>query len=265
MNNQDLLRIAIDAAIEAGKSIMHIYAQEFEVAFKQDESPLTLADQASNQIILERLATTEIPIISEETKEQPYSIRKNWDICWLVDPLDGTKEFVKRNGDFTVNIALIKNGMPVLGVIFVPCLNLLYYADKDLGKAAKLKTDIDLRIPEDLFHTSVLIKPSAKRKDLIRVVGSRSHMNEETAEYMRNLLKFYEQTDIVSRGSSLKFCIVAEGEADIYPRFGPTMEWDTAAGQAICEAVGLKVTACDSLSPLAYNKRNLLNPNFIVE
>ncbi|MFA6260114.1 MAG: 3'(2'),5'-bisphosphate nucleotidase CysQ [Bacteroidia bacterium] len=264
-DTQTLLSIALKAAVDAGKAILKIYQQDFEVEFKSDESPLTIADTRSNQVIMEYLIKTGIPIISEENKEISFALRKTWDSFWLVDPLDGTKEFVKRNGEFTVNIALIHQESPVAGVIFVPCTRELYYGDVQEGKASKIVLNAHLDLPENLFEAATLIQPMLRTKGQIRVVGSRSHMSEETTTYIENLKKFYDHIEIVSKGSSLKFCLVAEGIADIYPRFGPTMEWDTAAGQAICEAVGLKVNSCDTLKSLTYNKRNLLNSYFIVE
>lgn len=256
---------ALRASVDAGKAILEVYQQDFEVELKGDESPLTLADTRSNQVIGEYLNKTGIPVISEENKEQSYTLRKTWDTCWLVDPLDGTKEFVKRNGEFTVNIALIHQEKPIAGVIFVPCTRELYYGDVLEGKASKIMLNERFELPEKLFDADTLIHPRQRTNGQIRVVGSRSHMSEETTAYIESLKKFYDQIEIVSKGSSLKFCLVAEGSADIYPRFGPTMEWDTAAGQAICEAVGLKVNSCDTLKSLTYNKRSLLNSYFIVE
>ena len=176
----------------------------------------------------------------------------------------GTKEFVKRNGEFTVNIALVKNGKPLLGVIYVPVTKELYFAD--VSKKITLKSvlsDHKVNI-ENLVSNSVEIKPSSSNLELVRVVGSRSHMNETTENFVNSLKKDYKKVEIVSKGSSLKFCLVAEGKADVYPRFAPTMEWDTAAGQAICEAVGLKVISKETEKPLLYNKENLLNPWFKV-
>jgi 3'(2'), 5'-bisphosphate nucleotidase len=260
-----LLILAIRAAVEAGKAILEIYNNDFEVAFKEDDSPLTKADLKSNKIICQYLEPTEIPIISEENKAQSYLTRKSWDYCWLVDPLDGTKEFVKRNGEFTVNIALIKNEQPILGVIFVPHTRVLYYGDVMSSKATKTTLNELFELPKTLFDPATLIQPFPKKENLIRVVGSRSHMSDETTAFIEGLKNDFNKIEIVSKGSSLKFCLVAEGSADIYPRFGPTMEWDTAAGQAICEAVGLKVISLETQNPLIYNKENLLNSYFTVE
>ncbi len=261
----EILRIAIDASISAGNVIMEVYEKpHFKSELKQDRSPLTEADMAANTIINSSLANTGYPIISEENKNSSFNIRKNWEYCWIVDPLDGTKEFIKRNGEFTVNIALCKNGIPILGVIYVPVTRELYYGDVHKKEAFKTSLDQDHRMVAKEFEATDRIYPAKTNKKLIRVVGSRSHMNKMTLDFISALEKTYEKVEIVSKGSSLKFCLVAEGVADVYPRFAPTMEWDTAAGQAICSAVGLKVDAQDTKNPLRYNKADLLNPYFVV-
>ncbi|AVR46915.1 3'(2'),5'-bisphosphate nucleotidase [Christiangramia fulva] len=255
------LGIAIKAALDAGKEIMSIYnSGEFNVEEKGDNSPLTTADTASNVAINEYLKSTDIPIISEENKQTDYKERKNWKKCWIVDPLDGTKEFLKRNGEFTVNIALIEDKLPVMGVIYVPAQNLLYYADKENAYRQKVEADFN-----SFDHSNSEKIGPKKVTDKIQVVGSRSHMNEETRNYISILEKKYEkETEVVSKGSSLKFCLVAEGKADVYPRFAPTMEWDTAAGQAICKAVGLKVIDQKTGEEMLYNREKLLNNYFLV-
>ena len=258
------LKIAIQAALEGGAEIMKIYQNDFDVEYKDDNSPLTLADQKCNDIINSYLKNTEYPIISEENKQNTYDERKEWETCWIVDPLDGTKEFVKRNGEFTVNIALVKNGRPILGVIYVPDTKILYYADVQKGLTFKCVLNSHEEKVEELSSKAKLIQPNTSSKDKIKVVGSRSHMSAETEEFVVSLKEDYDNVEIVSKGSSLKFCLVAEGNADVYPRFAPTMEWDTAAGQAICEAVGLKVISKETNEPLLYNKENLLNPWFLV-
>lgn len=260
---QLLLNTAIEAAIKAGVEILKVYSTDFKVISKNDDSPLTKADKNANDVIVDYLQTTGIPIISEENKQAEYSERKKWDTCWIVDPLDGTKEFVKRNGEFTVNIALVNNGNPVLGVIYVPVSKELYFTSKDSKTAKKITLS-----SEDNFNVAELIDAateiSPKSTDnLIRVVGSRSHLNEATQHFIDNLPSDYN-VEIVSKGSSLKFCLVAEGAADVYPRFAPTMEWDTAAGQAICQAAGVQVLDQNTNKPLLYNKENLLNPYFLV-
>ncbi len=260
------LAIAVKAAVEGGAAIMEIYAQEdLGVEYKDDQSPLTLADKKCNDVINSYLIKTAHPIISEENKQLDYDERKDWDTCWIVDPLDGTKEFVKRNGEFTVNIALVKQGKPLAGVIYVPDSKELFVADVKEKKAAKFTLEQHEVDADSLDMDAFLIGPKGSHAELIRVVGSRSHMNEATETFVGSLTAVYEKVDIVSKGSSLKFCLVAEGKADVYPRFAPTMEWDTAAGQAICEAVGLQVISKETDEPLLYNKEHLLNPWFIVK
>ena len=258
---EENLKIAIKASIEAGQEIMKIYeADDFNVERKGDDSPLTSADLASNSVINKYLSSTEISIISEENKQLDYHDRRDWNTCWIVDPLDGTKEFIKRNGEFTVNIALIKESLPVLGVIYVPAKSILYYTD---GEKA-WKQDGVRNLHDFNEGESFEIKPQ-KIEGKIRVVGSRSHMNEDTENYISELKEKYNQEiEVVSKGSSLKFCLVAEGEADVYPRFAPTMEWDTAAGQAICKAVGLQVIDKETGDEMKYNRENLLNNYFLV-
>lgn len=258
------LEIAIIAAIEGGKEIMKVYGSKFGVEYKADSSPLTLADKNANEVINSHLEATGIPIISEENKAIDYEVRKHWETCWIVDPLDGTKEFVKRNGEFTVNIALVHKGKTELGVIYVPVERQLYFGDVQEGKSYKIRLAGMVPDIKDLITKAVAISPSELLKENIRVVGSRSHMNAETQQYVESLKGNYEKVEIVSKGSSLKFCLVAEGNADVYPRYAPTMEWDTAAGQAICEAVGLKVISAETNRTLTYNKENLLNPGFLV-
>jgi 3'(2'), 5'-bisphosphate nucleotidase len=260
----DNLNISIEAAIEAGKEILKIYENEFKVDLKEDKSPLTEADTASSDIINSYLEKTNIPIIGEEIKNMAFSERKQWRTCWIVDPLDGTKEFIKRNGEFTVNIAMVEDGIPILGVIYVPVSRELYYADVSKGISFKSLLD-DKHIPNRaLFNHEDVIAPSPHTKNLLRVVGSRSHMNNQTLHFIEEQKKNYKEIDIVAKGSSLKFCLVAEGKADIYPRFAPTMEWDTAAGHAICKAVGLSVISKETNEELVYNKSNLLNSYFVV-
>lgn len=257
----NLLHTAVRAAIEGGQAIMKIYATDFEVDYKGDDSPLTQADQNANTVINHYLIPTEIPIISEENKQIDYSQRKDWTQCWIVDPLDGTKEFVKRNGEFTVNIALVDQGNPVMGVIYVPVSGELYYTDQDGNRSHKLiVTEHEVPSLSDLNNAEVL-QPDPNGKP-VKIVGSRSHLNDATKEYMESL---NVPTDIVSKGSSLKFCLVAEGLAQVYPRFAPTMEWDTAAGQAICQAAGVQVIDQNTGVSLRYNKENLLNPFFLVK
>lgn len=260
--NKELI-IAIEAAIAGGEEIMKIYdSEDFQVEIKDDSSPLTIADKNANDRIMEFLILTEIKIISEENKQLAYEDRKDWDVCWIVDPLDGTKEFIKKNGEFTVNIALIKNGLPVLGVIYVPASKVLYYADVEKGKGYKttIKNTTDFNSE---INNSEEIMPGVVGENL-KIVGSKSHMNDDTLNYIDSLKEAYNKDiEIVSMGSSLKFCLVAEGLADVYPRFAPTMEWDTAAGQAICNAVGIQVIDKGTKENMRYNRLNLLNNNFL--
>ncbi|MCT8341107.1 3'(2'),5'-bisphosphate nucleotidase CysQ [Flavobacteriaceae bacterium TK19130] len=257
------LNLAIEAALNGGAEILKVYSSDdFGVEQKKDDSPLTVADKRANDAIMEFLRTTEIPIISEENKEIAYGTRKEWTNCWIVDPLDGTKEFIKRNGEFTVNIALVENGAPIMGVIYVPVSKELYFADVSASIAKKATVSNEDETVSAIVSQAISIHPK-KDSEKARIVGSRSHLNEATENFIESI-KEKETVEIVSKGSSLKFCLVAEGKADMYPRYAPTMEWDTAAGQAICEAVGVSVTALPDSEPLRYNKENLLNPHFLV-
>jgi 3'(2'), 5'-bisphosphate nucleotidase len=260
---REYLHIAIRAAIDGGLEIMKVYETEFSVELKGDNSPLTLADQNANEVINSFLQPTGIPIISEENKQTDFSVRRHWDQCWIVDPLDGTKEFVKRNGEFTVNIALVKNGNPVLGVIYVPVEKTLYYTSQDASKSMKVTVEDPSGDLTQILKDAYQISPAKEISTPVKVVGSRSHLNDDTRKFINNIEK-ESSVEIVSKGSSLKFCLVAEGDAHIYPRYAPTMEWDTAAGQAICQAAGVRVIEEASGKPLKYNKADLLNPYFLV-
>lgn len=255
MSLNNLLKIAIEAAERACKEILDVYhSKDFEMEFKGDNSPLTVADKRAHQAIVKHLEQTGLPVLSEEGKDIPYEERKHWDRFWMVDPLDGTKEFIKRNDEFTVNIALIENQQPILGVLTVPVKGVVYYAAKGLG-VWKIENNSKSQISNsrsDQFEIRNL-------KSEIRVVASRSHMNSETEDFISKLGK----TEVVSAGSSLKFMLLAEGKAEIYPRFGPTMEWDTAAAHGILKELGFSVHKTDSDEELIYNKPNLLNPYFI--
>lgn len=256
------LNIAIDAALKGGVSIMEVYdGDDFQIEKKADESPLTIADRKAHNSIVEILERTEYPILSEEGRHLAFNERKHWNIFWLVDPLDGTKEFIKRNGEFTVNIALIENSQPVLGVVYVPVSGSLYFASKSIGA---FKLDDALNKISDIEKDAISLPYKKWDKRRLNVVGSRSHMSEETMNYLQNLKDEYGSVEVVSKGSSLKLCLVAEGEAQLYPRFAPTMEWDTGAGQAIVEFSGGLVLNYPGLKPLRYNKENLRNPWFIV-
>ncbi len=251
-----LMQHIISTSINAGKAIMDIYdSADFGVEIKADNSPLTLADKAAHNVIMEGLSKTDYPVLSEEGVNIPYSERKRWERFWMVDPLDGTKEFIKKNGEFTVNIALIEKGEPVFGVVYAPVLQTLYYGVK--GKGA-FKARVEEGVVGDITTLSV-----SQPGDILTVVASRSHLNDETLTFIDECKKTYKETDFVSVGSSLKLVLVAEGKAHLYPRYAPTMEWDTAAGHAVALAAGAKVSQVGG-SPLVYNKENLLNPYFVV-
>lgn len=262
MNNY--LNLAIEASINAGDVIMKIYNSVFEVEYKDDKSPLTEADKRANDVINSFLKPTNIPIISEENRQTDFLKRKEWRTCWIVDPVDGTKEFIKRNGEFTVNIALVTEGRPVLGVIYVPATKTLFFADNYKRQSFKADLKSHNESIDHILDKAQMLDPKPVDSNIIRVVGSRSHMSDETLNYVESLKSDGKKVEIVSKGSSLKFCLVAEGLADVYPRFAPTMEWDTAAGQAICNAVGIDVISNDTNNTLLYNKANLLNPWFLV-
>ncbi|MFB5663405.1 3'(2'),5'-bisphosphate nucleotidase CysQ [Alteribacillus sp. HJP-4] len=255
----------IQAAIDAGKMIMDVYETDFQVEYKEDESPLTIADKRAHLVIKEVLEAeySEIPILSEEGEHLPYSERASWKEFWLVDPLDGTKEFIKKNDEFTVNIALIRDGKPVFGVIYAPALDMLYVGDESRG-AIKIEEADGKYFTSlaEIFNTGVKLPEAGALINKVRVVASRSHMSEETSHFIKELENSAE-VETVSAGSSLKLCLVAEGSADYYPRFAPTMEWDTGAGQAIVEAAGGKVTVAGEEKTLIYNKENLKNPWFL--
>ena len=268
INFKEVLNTAVLAALEAGQAVNEVYEQkDFEIESTEDESPLTLADRKSHELITTHLSPTEHPILSEEGKDIPYEERSKWKYFWLVDPLDGTKEFIKKNGEFTVNIALIEKGIPILGVVFAPYIKELYFGAHPFGANTIKHIEAKYLTLQDI---NALIKkahalPVEEKREKLRVVASRSHMNEETQAYVDKLKEKYGDAEFVSKGSSLKICMVAEGKADVYPRFGPTMEWDTAAGHAIALAAGFPVTQKDEASPLLYNKKDLKNPPFIVK
>ena len=260
---KELLEIAIKASLAAGKRIMEIYENEdFEVDFKGDNSPLTKADLASHEIIMDFLEETDIPVLSEEGKDLAYEERKNWKQLWIVDPIDGTKEFIKRNGEFTVNIALVEDQKPILGVIYVPALEELYYAEKGIGsyKASGVTASYKL----DRLDLLAKQLPLRNQDNKYRVVASKSHLSPETEEYIKSLEKEHGKVETISKGSSLKLCMVAEGVAQQYPRFAPTMEWDTAAGQAICTYAGKTVLDYETKEEMLYNRKKLLNNWFLV-
>ncbi len=241
---------------------MEIYKNEdFEVEAKGDDSPLTKADVASHEIIMSFLNGTDIPVLSEEGKDMPYEERKNWKQLWIVDPIDGTKEFIKRNGEFTVNIALVEEQVPVLGVIYVPALKQLYFAAREIG-SYKIDAAPGDAVAGLLEKAAKLPTTNSKH---FTVVASKSHLSPETEEYIDALKKEHGEIKTLSKGSSLKLCMVAEGQADCYPRFAPTMEWDTAAGQALCMYAGKTVLDWETKEEMLYNRKNLLNNWFLVK
>ena len=252
MLNQIDIQNIITIAKEAGGAIMQIYKQDFEVEYKQDSSPLTLADKRANDIIEDGLDQLSInfPILSEEGKDIPYEERRYWEYFWLVDPLDGTKEFVKKNGEFTVNVALIHKDTPVLGVVYAPALDVCYWAKQNEG-AFKDGQRLPLK--------------TKNQRQTYRIVASRSHMSDDTQAFI-NAIDTDKEKELISIGSSLKICLIAEGEADIYPRLGPTMEWDTGAAHAITNESGksFRRYKIGQYSKHKYNKENLLNEWFVI-
>lgn len=273
------LKIAITAALQAGNDILKIYndpLSDFQIEKKADNSPLTIADKAAHRTIVSYLEQTPFPVLSEEGKNIPYDERKKWDELWIVDPLDGTKEFIKRNGEFTVNIARIRQGTPVLGVIYIPVLKTLYYSTEtagafqitDIEYSEKAGTCHDMSGDPDFweqlrFRSRKL--PLPETHDGTVVVASRSHLSPETEQFIETVKEQKGPITLKSSGSSIKICLVAQGTADLYPRFAPTMEWDTAAGHAIAKEAGKEIYRTDSDTPLRYNKPDLMNPWFIVE
>jgi 3'(2'), 5'-bisphosphate nucleotidase len=253
INIEDIVALAK----KAGDAIMDIYQKDFEVEFKADQSPLTEADTAAHKIIEQGLKELDqknnrlIPLMSEEGKNIPYQDRKDWDYFWMVDPVDGTKEFIKKNGEFTVNIALISQGVPILGVVYAPALGQMYWAKQGEG-AFKDGQRLPLK--------------QAEQRESYKIVASRSHMSDETQQFI-DAIETDKTKELVSIGSSLKICLIAEGEADVYPRIAPTMEWDTAAAHAVVLESGMNMRRYEAgvvSNQLAYNKQNLLNPFFVV-
>lgn len=249
MNDEKLLQLATQAAQQASKAILKVYERDFKVEFKSDQSPLTEADTQAHKIIEQTLRATELPLLSEESEAIPYSDRQQWQKYWLVDPLDGTKQFVEKLGQFTVNIALVENGRVILGVVTEPTAGNVYWAQKDKGA---WRQNADGAVEQ--IHVSNRQKP-------IRVVASRSHLNEDTQKFIDEL---EQPVVLIQSGSSKKILLVAEGKADIYPRLNWTMEWDTAAAQIIVEEAGGTMLQADNQEPVVYNKESLRNPYFIV-
>ena len=279
MNLKPLLIKSLQAAIEAGTAILEIYRSDFSIEEKADNSPLTLADKRSHDVISHYLSEFKIPILSEEGKSIPYEERRAWDTFWLVDPLDGTKEFIKKNGEFTVNIAIVRKRRPHAGVICIPDKKVIYFAAENIGayriEVDKITSILNAEVKKSRNHqlAELLrnVTDQAQRLPIPRalssaykIIGSRSHATPELEMFVQEKRLEYGSVQFISAGSSLKFCLVAEGKADIYPRLGLTMEWDTAAGQAVVENAGGRVLGYETNEPLIYNKKNLLNPWFIV-
>lgn len=258
---KQLMETAVKAAYEAGIKILEVYARDFSVETKEDKSPLTEADKASHIAIKNYLINTNIPILSEEGKQMGYDDRKSWQQFWLVDPLDGTKEFIKKNGEFTVNIALVENGVPKGGVVYVPVKGTMYFGYEGAGSFA-FTVDTDKDVVAQMDDATAL--PAATTA-MYSVVASRSHNSPETEAFIEERKKQHGEVSIVSSGSSIKLCLVAEGKANVYPRLAPTMEWDTAAGHAVAKYAGCQVYQYETGNELEYNKENLLNPWFVVE
>jgi 3'(2'), 5'-bisphosphate nucleotidase len=278
----------LETAQRAGEEILKVYHGTVSVTLKDDRSPLTEADRASHEVITRDLAamafsaasdkpSAYLPVLSEEGRNIPYAERGSWEYFWLVDPLDGTKEFIKKNGEFTVNIALIHRTRPVLGVIYIPVTGAYYFAAQGFGtyilldgsvlkesaRSAEDRLNVVMRHSRKLPLTASVVDQPESGK--LVIAGSRSHATPELENFVNSMKKTYGEVDFVPAGSSLKFCLVAEGRADVYPRLGPTMEWDTAAGQIIVEEAGGSVLRTDAPTPLRYNKEDLLNPWFVVQ
>lgn len=271
MGYDNLLHQTIIAAVLAGNEILEVYNTNFNVEYKEDNSPLTLADKKASDKIIEHLQQFNIPILSEEGTQVDFETRKQWNKLWIVDPLDGTKEFVKRNGEFTVNIALIENHDPTLGVIYSPVTNDIYFAAKTIG-SFKIDRSVFSTFIGNIQNVSLQNFLSASKKlPLIFerknhvVVASRSHMSKETFEHISVLKQKHKEVEIITTGSSIKMCLVAEGLADEYPRFGQTMEWDTAAGQAILQQANASLIDLKTNAPMKYNRENLVNNWFIAK
>lgn len=269
---QTWLSAAVAAAAEAGQAILRLYGGEVAVEYKADQSPLTAADRASHDCLVARLGAgaSALPVLSEESQARPYDERRAWERYWLIDPLDGTKEFIKRNGEFTVNIALVESGQPVLGVVLAPVTGVFYVGARGLG-AYKAEPGRHYRDAAELVSGAadpaaagwVRLPSMAAAPGCLRVVASRSHENDATRAFLAALEASAGRVERLAIGSSLKLCLVAEGAADVYPRLGPTMEWDTAAAQAVVEAAGGTVLEHPGGQPLRCNKADLHNPFFV--
>ncbi len=266
MDYRALLEVAAEAALTAGEEILRIYESGYDVETKADNTPVTTADRASSRTILNYLSATAFPVISEEEPISPYAERSNWDHFWMVDPLDGTREFVKRNGEFTVNIALIRKHRPVIGVIHAPVTGDIYFAAEHLGSFKHNRSGLPVPGTDNWLEHSLEAATRLPLQNLPRnytLVASRSHLSHEINMRLEQLRRIYDTVDIINAGSSIKQCWVAEGRAHEYSRFGTTMEWDTAAGQCILEQAGAKLVDLETGEAMRYNKENLENRYFI--
>lgn len=263
-NTVRLTNLAIKAAISAGTKINEVYSSsDFNIKIKDDNTPVTVADHLAHAEIVDKLQASGLPVLSEEGIHLSYAERKSWELFWLVDPLDGTKEFIKRNDEFTVNIALIQNNKPISGVIYAPVSGELYAGIPELGAFRLVNPVEDCSF--EMMQTSGVKLPEPITKNEFAIAISRFHTNPETEAYIETLRNEHPLVRIVNKGSSLKICMVAEGTADVYPKIGKTMEWDTAAGHAIVLAAGKNIICPDTNKELIYNKEELRNPNFIVQ
>ncbi|MCC8036004.1 MAG: 3'(2'),5'-bisphosphate nucleotidase CysQ [Rikenellaceae bacterium] len=263
-----LLPYAYNAALRVGSAILEIYenAEDMDVAIKTDKTPITLAGKQAHRIIREYLALTHVPLLSEEGREMIYEERRGWDLYWMVDPLDGTKEFLKGNGEFTVNIALMLNNRPVLAVVYVPYVEKIYFCDRETGSFRKLHVTSDAAASfavETIMEGAEKLPLTTEPNNPIKIAVSRSHNNEETYRYVEMIKRKFPDAEIVEQGSSYKFCMLAEGVVDCYIRTSNTYEWDTAAGELILEVAEGATRALPSKDRLEYNKISLLNPSFI--
>lgn len=257
-----LIDKAIHAAVLAGKKIMEVYASiDFVVDIKEDQTPVTSADRNAHDEILKNIESTGLPVLSEEGIHLSYSERKNWDLFWLIDPLDGTKEFIKRNDEFTVNIALIQNDQPIAGVVYAPATGEIYAGIPETGAFKLVNPDENCTFQS--MQLSGIKLPEKTGRNEFTIVVSRSHMNQKTKEYIETIQEEHESFQLINMGSSLKMCMVAEGTANVYPKLGTTMEWDTAAAHAILKASGKNIFLTDLKTEIRYNKENLQNPHFI--
>lgn len=260
-----LLFKAIEAAVLAGEKIIETKEKGFDVTKKADESPVTMADLASNKVIQDILIPTNIPVLSEESKILDYNERKTWTQAWIVDPLDGTKEFIANRSEYTTNIGLYDNGEIVLGAVYVPELKTLYFAAKQVGSyLCKDISSTGISGLDELITKSQKLPLATSDDTKFVVVASRSHLSKETEDYIEKLREFHPKLEMESYGSSLKLCKVAEGIAKVYPRLGPTMEWDVAASVAIVKYAGLEILKYPEYLQMEFNKENLLNPYFVV-